>query len=131
MKDMIAIYNNNTKKEVQQMENNIFKKQDLVNLLAEKTGFYKKNMVEVANALEEIIFECLQSATLENNSELHLIPGLIISGRRVPERESKDPRTGEKILSPEKVIPKATFKPSLRLKLYKKPKGYKKKAKKV
>ena len=109
----------------------IVKKQDMINLLSEKTNFYKKNMKDVVEALGEIIFETLQSATFEQDSEIHLMPGLVISGRRVPAREAKDPRTGEIILSPEKTIPRAEFKPTLRLKLYKKPKGYKKKTKKV
>jgi hypothetical protein len=51
-------------------------------------------------------------------------------GKRKPAGEAKDPRTGDTIVSPEKVIPSAVFKQSIRLKLYKKPKGYKKKGKK-
>ena len=96
----------------------IIKKQELINLLAEKTGFYKHNMKDVVEALSDIILENFQSATFEQDSELHLRHGVIIGGRRVPEREAKDPRTGETIVSPEKVIPYATFKPSVRLKLY-------------
>jgi nucleoid DNA-binding protein len=106
---------------------NVFKKDDLVDMLHEKTGFYKKHMLEVANALEEIILECFQAATFEHDSELQLAPGVVLVGHRKPAGEAKDPRTGETILSPEKVIPSATFKQSIRLKLYKKPKGYKKK----
>jgi nucleoid DNA-binding protein len=112
------------------MEGNIFKKDDLVEMLHEKTGFYKKNMLEVANALEEIILECFQAATFEQPSELHLAPGVVLIGTRKHKGEAKDPRTGEIIISPEKVIPSATFKQSIRQKLYKKPKGYKKKNKK-
>lgn len=104
------------------MENNIFKKEDLVDMLSQKTGFYKKNMLDVANALEEIILECLQSATFEHNSELRLAPGVIICGTRKPEGEAKDPRNGEIIVSPEKVIPSAVFKQSIRKKLYEQPK---------
>lgn len=100
----------------------IIKKDDLVDLLAKKTSFYKKNMLEVVNALEEIILESLQSATLEQDSELHLAKGFVVCARRVPEREAKDPRTGEMIMSPEKTIPYAVFKPSIRKKLYVKPK---------
>jgi nucleoid DNA-binding protein len=106
---------------------NVFKKDDLVDMLHEKTGFYKKHMLEVANALEEIILECFQAATFEHDSELQLAPGVVLVGHRKPAGEAKDPRTGETIMSPEKVIPSATFKQSIRLKLYKKPKGYKKK----
>ena len=105
----------------------IMKKEDLACKLAETCGFYKKNMREVVNALPDIILEQLQTATFEQYAEIHLIPGLVIGGRRVPAKEAKDPRTGEIIISPEKVIPYAEFKPTLRLKLYKKPKGYKKK----
>ena len=112
------------------MADNIFKKEDLVDLLHEKTGFYKKNMVEVADALEEIILECFQAATFEHDSELRLAPGVVLVGKRKPAGEAVDPRTGETIVSPEKVIPSAIFKQSIRLKLYKKPKGYKKKNKK-
>jgi hypothetical protein len=61
---------------------------------------------------------------------LHLAPGVVLVGKRKPAGEAKDPRTGETIISPEKVIPSAVFKQSIRLKLYKKPKGYKKKNKK-
>lgn len=109
------------------MENKLFKKEDLAEMLAKKTGFYKCNMIEVATALEDVIIECLKSATLEQDSEIKLIPGISIYGHRVPTQEAKDPRTGEMILSPEKVIPRAVFKQSIRQKLYKKSKYYKKK----
>lgn len=109
----------------------IMKKEDLACKLAENCGFYKKNMRDVVNALPDIILEQLQTATFEQDAEIHLIPGLVIGGRRVPAKEAKDPRTGEVITSPEKVIPYAEFKPTLRLRLYKKPKGYKKKGRKT
>lgn len=95
----------------------IIKKDDLVDLLAEKTSFYKQNMRDVVNALEEIILESLQSATFEQDSELHLAKGLKVCARRVPEREAKDPRTGETIVSPEKTIPYAVFTQTFRNKL--------------
>ena len=109
----------------------IMKKEDLACELASRTNFFKKNMREVVNALSDIVIEQLQTATFEQDSELHLAPGVVIVGHRIPEREAKDPRTGEMVTSPEKVLPKAIFKPSVRLKLYTKPKGYKKKKKKV
>ena len=88
-------------------------------------------MREVVNELANIVIEQLQTATFVQDSEFHLAPGIVIIGHRIPEREAKDPRTGEIVTSPEKVLPKAIFKPSVRLKLYKKPKGYQKKKKKV
>lgn len=105
----------------------IMKKAELVDELAARTGFFKKNMKEVVDALSDIIEEQFQTAELGADSELHLAPGVVLVGKRKPAGEAKDPRSGETILSPEKVIPSATFKQSIRLKLYKKPKGYKKK----
>lgn len=107
----------------------IMKKTELVEELAARTGFFKKNMREVVDALADIIEEHFQTAELGADSELHLAPGVVLVGKRKPAGEAKDPRTGEMIISPEKVIPSATFKQSIRLKLYKKPKGYKKKKK--
>lgn len=109
----------------------IMKKEDLAIELAERTGFYRKNTRELVNVLADIIIEHFETATLNEPSELHLAPGLILVGTRKPEGKSIDPRDRSEIISPEKVIPSAVFKPSLRLKLYKKPKGYKKKGKKV
>lgn len=112
------------------MTNNIFKKEDIVELLHQKTGFYKKNLREIMDALSEVILECLNEATLEHNSEFYLAPGIVLIGVRKPAGEAKNPATGETVISPEKVIPKVTFKASLRQKLYKKSKYYKKKSKK-
>lgn len=107
----------------------IMKKPELVEELAARTGFYKKNSKEFVEALSDIIIEHFKTAEFGANSELHLAPGVVLKGTRKPAGEAKDPRTGESVMSPEKVIPSAIFKPSLRLKLYKKPKGYKKKQK--
>ena len=109
----------------------IMKKPELVEELAARTGFYKRNMKEVVDALADIVIEQLQTATLEEDSELHISPGVLICGKRKPEQESIDPRDRSVVVTPEKVVPYAIFKPSARLKLYKKPKGYKKKSKKV
>lgn len=105
----------------------IMKKDDLACELADRCGFYKKNMRLVVDELANIIIEHFNTATFDKPSELHLAPGLVLIGTRKPEGKSIDPRDRSEVVSPEKVIPSAVFKPSLRLKLYKKPKGYKKK----
>lgn len=109
----------------------IMKKDALARELAARTGFYIKNMVEVVNALNDIVIEHFDTATFDECSELHIATGVIIGGKRTPERESINPQDRSPIVTPEKVVPYAEFKPSVRLKLYKQPKGYKKKTKKV
>lgn len=108
----------------------IMKRTELAEELAARTGFFKKNAREFVDALSDVIIEHFETAEFGADSELHLAPGVVLIGKRKPAGEAKDPRTGENIVSPEKVIPSAVFKQSVRLKLYKKPKGYKKKKKK-
>lgn len=100
------------------MSNKVIKKPELTDLLAERTGFYKKNMKDVVDALADIVVEQLQTATYDEPVEIHISPGVIVGGRRVPEHESINPKTRETIITPEKVIPYAVFKPSIRQKLY-------------
>ena len=108
----------------------IMKKPELVDELAARCGFYKKNMKEVVEALSDIIIEHFETAEFGADSELHLAPGVVLCGERKPEGESIDPRDRSVIITPEKVIPYAVFKHSVRQKLYKKPKSSKKKSKK-
>lgn len=95
----------------------IMKKLDIVDELAERTHFYKHNMVTVVEALADIILENLQSAELDADSELYLAPGIVIVGKRKPQCQASDPRNGETIITPEKVMPYAIFKQSVRQKL--------------
>lgn len=96
----------------------IMKKPELTNELAERTGFYKKNMKDVVNALSDIVEEHFQTAEFGADSELHLAPGVVLVGTRKPEGKAIDPRDRSEIISPEKVVPSAVFKQSIRKKLY-------------
>ena len=104
----------------------IMKKDDLVDELSARCDFYKKNMRLVVDELANIIIEHFQTAEFGADSELHLAPGVVLVGTRKPEQESIDPRDRSTIVTPEKVIPSAVFKQSVRLKLYEKPKKKKK-----
>ena len=99
----------------------IMKKEELACELASRCDFYKKNMRVVVDALADIIIEHFQTAEFDADSELHLAPGVVLVGKRKSAGQAKNPRTGEIIISPEKVIPSAVFKPSVRQKLYVKP----------
>ena len=94
------------------------KKPELTDELAARTGFYKKNMKEVVDAHSDIVEAHFHAAEFGADSELHLAPGVVLCGERKPEQESIDPRNREKIITPEKVLPYAIFKQSIRKKLY-------------
>ena len=106
------------------------KKDEIVDELASRTNFFKKNIRDIVDALQDIIVEHFETAEIGANSEFYLAPGIVLVGVRKPAGEAKNPATGDTVVSPEKVVPKAIFKQSIRQKLYKKSKYYIKKSNK-
>ena len=70
----------------------IMKKTELIDELSARTGFFKKNMKDVVEALSDIIIEHFETAEFNADSELHLAPGVVLIGKRKPAGEAKDPR---------------------------------------
>ena len=97
----------------------IMKKDDIIDELSTRTGFFKKNMREVLDTLSDIIIEHFDTAKFGEDSEFHIAPGIVLKGTRKPEGRALDPRDRSEIITPEKVVPSAVFKQSVRLKLYK------------
>lgn len=98
----------------------ILKRKQLVDELAERTGFYKRNVEELLDALDDIIVENMSAATKTEPSEIHLSHGFVFGGRFSPKRQVRDPRNGEMVMTPAKYIPYARFKTSFRQKINKK-----------
>ena len=98
----------------------VLKRKQLVDILSERTGFYKHNIDTMLDALDDVIVENMSTATKNEPSEIHLSLGFVFGGRFAPRREAKDPRDGSVIMTPAKYIPYAKFKPSFRKKINKK-----------
>ena len=98
----------------------VLKKEQLVDILAERTGFYKKNIRDILEALDDVIVENMSTATKKEPSEICLSLGFVFGGRYSPKREAVDPRDGSTIITPAKYIPYAKFTPSFRKKINKK-----------
>lgn len=98
----------------------VMKRQELVDELSTRTGFYKTNVNAMLDALDDIIVENMSMATKKEPSEIRLSLGFTFGGRYSPRREVRDPRTGEKVMTPAKFIPYAKFSPSFRKKINKK-----------
>ena len=91
--------------------------EDIIKELKNRTGFYQYNLQQVFDELENIIMENMRMATEDEPSEIRLFPGWRIGAKWSPERESKDPRNQELIITPEKVIPYCKIKQSFRNRL--------------
>lgn len=98
----------------------VMHREELIEELASRTGFFKHNVNTFLNALDDVIVENMGMATKEEPSEVRLSVGFVFGGRYSPKREVRDPRTGEKVMTPAKVIPYAKFSPSFRKKINKK-----------
>lgn len=98
----------------------VMKRKQLVDELNARTGFYKKNIDEILNALDDIIVENMSMATKTEPSEVCLSLGFTFGGRYSPKREVRDPRNGNVVMTPAKYIPYARFTPSFRKKINKK-----------
>ena len=92
---------------------------DIVDELNERTGFYKYNIRELLEALDDIIIENMNMAEYDKPSEIILFNGWRLGSKRVPERLSRDPRNQDEITSPEKLIPYCKLKQSFRQRLNK------------
>lgn len=95
----------------------VLKKEQLVEILAERTGFFKKNIRTMLDVLDDVIVENMSTATKKEPSEICLSLGFVFGGRYSPRREVRDPRTGEKVMTPAKFIPYARFSPHFRKKI--------------
>ena len=96
------------------MITNFMMQDDVITEIKERTGFYKKDIQMVMDALEDIIIEHMHTATFEQPAEMRLFKGWRMGAKRTPERESIDPRDRSTIVTPEKLIPHCKFKQSFR-----------------
>lgn len=78
-------------------------KTELISAIAEKTGMTKKNVKEVLEATQEVVFSTIK------DEEVKLMDGVTISAKVVPERTARNPQTGEEIVVPEHMAPKCKF----------------------
>lgn len=88
--------------------------EDVIDELKNRTGFYKNNIRDVLDALDSIIIEHMNTATIEEPSEMRLFKSWRLGGKRVPERKVMDPRNGQSVITKEKVLPYCKFKPSFK-----------------
>ena len=87
----------------------IINREQLIKRLAEKSGFYQKDIKNVFQALDEVILECFDEVTDSEDIMVQLVTGIKIGCSVVPPRDRVDPRTYEPIVVGETVKPKTRF----------------------
>ena len=92
-------------------------REDMVRKLSEKSGFYMKDVRFLLQCMDEVVFEELCNATLDEEVQIQMVSGIKCGCKIVESRERVDPRTQQPITVGETVKPFAKFSQDYRLKL--------------
>ena len=80
------------------------KRTDFVKAVAEKAGMTQKAAKEILDVMQEVVY-----AEMKNGEEVKLFDSVTLIGKEVPERTARNPQTGETIVVPKHLAPKAKF----------------------
>ena len=92
-------------------------REEMIDLLSEKSGYYKKDVRELLHCMDEVVFEQLCGVDDDNDVSIQLVQGIKVKAAVVPERDRVDPRTQEPIKVKATVKPACKFSQDYRLKL--------------
>ena len=73
-------------------------REQMIARVAEKANYWKKDVKNVFNALEDVILECFGEVTEEEPISIRILTGFALTGHVVKERERVDPRNREPIV---------------------------------
>ena len=91
----------------------------IVKKISEKSGFFQKDVAKVLECLDDVVFDYLCEATLDEEVQVQLVTGIKAGCKKLGERPRYDPRTQEPIIVSESPKPFAKFSQDFRLKLQK------------
>ena len=92
-------------------------REEMVRRLSEKSGYYMKDVRAVLQSMDEVVFEAMNEATLEEDIQVQITTGIKLGCKIVGCRERVDPRTQEPIICGETAKPFAKFSQDFREKL--------------
>jgi nucleoid DNA-binding protein len=87
----------------------------LIKKLSEKSGYYQKDVRNLLQCLDEVVYECFDEVTSDEDIMIQLVKGIKVGCSIKPERTRKDPRTQEDIVCKPTCKPKARFSEDFRL----------------
>jgi nucleoid DNA-binding protein len=92
-------------------------RENMIDLLAEKSGYWKKDVRELLRCMDEVVFEQLCEATLDEEVQIQMVSGIKCGCKIMPSRDRVDPRTQKPIVVGETAKPFAKFSEDYRAKL--------------
>ena len=92
-------------------------REEMIRKLSEKSGYYLQDVRALLNCMDDVVFEELCKAGVDNEVKIQLVTGIKCGCKIVESRERVDPRTQAPIIVGETVKPFAKFSQDYRLKL--------------
>jgi hypothetical protein len=92
-------------------------RENMINLLSEKSGYYKKDVRELLSCMDEVVFDELSKATLDEEVQIQMVTGIKCGVKIVEARDRVDPRNLQPITVGETAKPFAKFSQDYRIKL--------------
>lgn len=89
----------------------------MVKRLSEKSGYRQKDVRALLQSMDDVVFETLGEATLDEEVQIQMVIGIKVGCKIVGERERVDPRTHQPIIVGDTTKPFAKFSPDLRERL--------------
>ena len=77
--------------------------------IAEKSGYFLKDIRDVLSAMDEVVLECFAQVTDDEEVMIQMATGIKCGCHVVPERQRKNPKTQEDIVCAPTVKPKTVF----------------------
>lgn len=92
-------------------------RENMIDLLSEKSNYYKKDVRELLRCMDEVVFEQLSSVTPDEEVSIQIVQGAKFSTRVIPQRDRVDPRNGKPIVCKPTVKIACKFSEDMKLKL--------------
>lgn len=92
-------------------------REEMVKRLSERSGYYMKDVRHLLQCMDDVIFEAMCEATLDDEIQMQLVTGIKLGCKVVGERDRVDPRTQLPITVGETTRPFVKFSQDFKLKL--------------
>lgn len=92
-------------------------REEMVKRLSERSGYYMKDVRNLLQCMDDVVFEVLCEVTEDEDVSVQLVTGVKLQCVSVPERQRKDPRDQSDITCKSTCKIKAKFSQDLKLKL--------------
>ena len=90
---------------------------DLIREICYRTGFINRNVKEIFNVLEDIIYEYLDKAEENNPVAIRLFSGMMVGSYFVESHEAFNPQNREKIMTKPRKVPYSYYREQFHINL--------------